>query len=72
MSGAARDSEHEALLHIVQRLSERFPDIGPEHIREIAAAEFESFEGAHVRDFVPVLVERKVKEQLRAEHASVA
>jgi len=71
MSGIASDSEHEALLHIVQRLSERFPDLGAERIREITAAEFASFEGAHVRDFVPVLVERRVQERLRAERLPV-
>jgi hypothetical protein len=64
VSNTDPDSEYEALMHVVQRLAERFPHTPEERIRALTVEEFESFDDAHVRDFVPVLVERAVAERL--------
>lgn len=52
---------------IIERLEERFPASDADHVKEIVDQEEERFAGAPVRDFVPVLVEREAREQLRAE-----
>lgn len=65
MSEGEPDSDYEALMHVVHRLSERFPKLSEQEIRDATVDEFEKYEGARVRDFVPVLVERKVAERLR-------
>jgi len=48
---------------IVDRLER--PQIESE-IRSVVECEIERFEGARVRDFVPILVERRVRSSLRA------
>jgi hypothetical protein len=53
---------------VVDRLAERFPTVDRPHIEEIVDTEATALdEGAHVRDFIPVLVEHEAKEQLRTE-----
>ncbi|MBD5785292.1 hypothetical protein IF650_03780 [Cellulosimicrobium terreum] len=51
---------------VVQRITERFPGMGAADVRAQVLAELESFGDAHVRDFVPVLVENAVMDTLRA------
>ncbi|QKJ18679.1 three-helix bundle dimerization domain-containing protein [Microbacterium hominis] len=60
------ESEYEALMHVVNRLKERFPHTAESELRELTAEEFQQFDDAHVRDFVPVLVERAVADRLHA------
>lgn len=64
------DGEAASLDHAVERLSERFPDVPRTHIEELVKEHQEQYNGAPVRDFVPVLVEHDAKKQLRAETAS--
>lgn len=62
---AAQDSPLEA---VVDRLADRFPTIERPHIADIVETEAANLEdGARVTDFIPVLVEHEVKEQLRTE-----
>ena len=56
------DEENIAVEHAADRLAERFPEVDREHIEE-----HDTFEGAPVRDFVPVLVEHDVKQKLAEE-----
>ena len=44
------------------RLSRRFPDLSEWWLHELARSAYERFRDAHVRTFVPLLVERQVQE----------
>lgn len=70
MSNTDPESEWEALMYVVQRLTERFPGVDESEIRMLAAEEFQAYETAHVRDFIPVLVERGVRQRLITLHAA--
>ncbi|SIT83452.1 three-helix bundle dimerization domain-containing protein [Microbacterium sp. RU33B] len=59
--------EDRAVAEIAERLQERFPD---KPAAEIVAAIDEaraSFDGAKVRDFVPVLIEKEAKAHLKGK-----
>jgi len=58
--------EHEgrALAEVVERLVDRFPDLPEDRIRVVASSHQE-FEGMRIRDFVPILVERHARAQLK-------
>jgi hypothetical protein len=58
--------ETKALVKVAERLSGRFPEATVEKVREIVSLVVGDFEGARVRDFVPVLVEREAAERLRS------
>jgi hypothetical protein len=49
----------------ITRLTTGFPTVPPVSVRHIVNASWNEFPGAPVRDFVPVLVERNSREQLR-------
>jgi hypothetical protein len=61
-----------AVEHAAARLSERFPHIPRERIEQLVRERHGEFEGAPVRDFVPVLVEHDVKRLLAAEAGETA
>lgn len=65
MHNAQREDELEAIMHAVQRLAAKYPHVPESEIRQLATDEFGRYDGAHVRDFVPVLVERAVAARLR-------
>ncbi|MRG60167.1 hypothetical protein GE115_09845 [Agromyces sp. CFH 90414] len=67
-SGTSRpeDSEQRSVDEVIGRLSEKYPDIDPALIQGIVAEEHEAFDGRPVRDFVPVLVEKKAKQRVKA------
>ena len=56
-----------AVEHAAERLADRFPEVPRERIEELVEQRHEEYEGAPVRDFVPVLVEHDVKKELNAE-----
>jgi hypothetical protein len=64
--GTGLNDESAALAHAAERLSDRFPDVPREEIDRLVEEHREEYDGAPVRDFVPVLVEHDVKEDLRA------
>ncbi|PZU40946.1 MAG: hypothetical protein DI573_02820 [Microbacterium sp.] len=66
MSHLDPESEYEALMHVVDRLQARYPHLTSDDLRAMTVEAFESFDSAHVRDFVPVLVERRVAERISA------
>lgn len=59
--------EHEgrALAEVVERLVDRFPDLPEDRIRAVVASTHREFEGHRIRDFVPILVERHARAQLK-------
>lgn len=69
MSRFRPENEYEALVYAVGRLAQRFPQVDEDAIMRMAAEELESLGDAHVRDFIPVLVERGVSQRLRTRAA---
>ncbi|MDR6973005.1 three-helix bundle dimerization domain-containing protein [Leifsonia shinshuensis] len=61
------NDEDLAVEHAAERLADRFPEVPREHIEELVEKRHEEFDGAPVRDFVPVLIEHDVKQELNAE-----
>lgn len=61
------DEEDRAVDQVVDRLADRFPAAGREHIAEVVDEEHHELDGNPIRDFVPVLVEHDARDRLRAE-----
>ncbi|MGO4298934.1 three-helix bundle dimerization domain-containing protein [Leifsonia sp. RAF41] len=61
------DEEDIAVEHAAERLAERYPEVPRQRIDELVEKHYEQFDGAPVRDFVPVLIEHDVKQVLNAE-----
>nr|WP_243847214.1 DUF3562 domain-containing protein [Microbacterium ulmi] len=70
VSSTNPDNEYEALIHIIRRLGDRYPAVEDDVVLEIVAEELERFDGARLRDYVPLLVERRLRERLRSAHAA--
>lgn len=63
-----RASEEDiAVEHAAERLAERYPDVPRDRIDQLVEKHHEEFDGAPVRDFVPVLIEHDVKQELNAQ-----
>ena len=58
--------EAEALGQVVSRLRRVFPELSEEEIQRAVHGTYLDFENAKIRDFVPVLVEHAVRNDLRA------
>ena len=56
--------ERETLHRIVERLLPRFPELPAEYVEAAVVGRYRDFEHSRVRDFVPVLVERRAREDL--------
>ena len=56
-----------AVERAADRLADRYPQVPRERIDELVEKHHEEFDGAPVRDFVPVLIEHDVKQELNAE-----
>ncbi len=52
---------------VTHDLSTRFPEYQSETLEALVAAEFSRRSGVPVQDFVPVFVERALRERLRAD-----
>ncbi|MGZ8803728.1 MAG: three-helix bundle dimerization domain-containing protein [Microbacterium sp.] len=50
---------------ITERLTARFPDKPEATVRQFVAEAYDELEGAKVRDFVEVLVEKQAKKRLK-------
>jgi hypothetical protein len=64
--GRGPDAERAAKDRLLDRLTQAFPDIPKDAITRAVEMRYQDFEGSPVRDFIPVLVERSVKQQLAA------
>jgi hypothetical protein len=56
--------ERKALTHLVERLTERFPEVPGHVVEDVVAGEYQDYADAPIRDFVPVLVEHSAVEKL--------
>lgn len=61
------DAEFDSLRKAVHTLGEEFFTVPPAEIAALVAAEHRRYAGRPVRDFVPMLVERAVRAQLRGQ-----
>ena len=62
--------ESRALEHLHVRLCARFPDVPVAQVQRMITDAHEQYDGRPIRDFIPVLVEREVREQLRSGQAA--
>jgi hypothetical protein len=46
------------------RLQSRFPELDPDIVSEVVDRAYHEFDGANVRDFVPILVEKHARDLL--------
>ncbi len=60
------EEEDRLISAATERLVTRFPDIPESVVLDILGSARRSFDTASIRDFVPLFVERKTKEQLEA------
>ena len=51
---------------VVNRLRHRFPHLPPEHVSTVVRESHRELDEAVVRDFVPILVEKRAREILQA------
>ena len=72
MSRTNPQTEFEALLYLSERLHARFPDVDESALFALIAEELESFDGARLRAYVPVLVEHSVLRRLTSSHGKAA
>jgi hypothetical protein len=59
------DDDSRAMNEVANRVAEQFPDVDRDAIRRQVEQRLTSYDNAAVRDFVHVLVEHEVVEQLR-------
>lgn len=64
MAPDQREKEHDALLAVVSRLRGAFPDAADGDIERAVRGTYNSFAEAKIRDFVPILVEHAVRDDL--------
>lgn len=58
MSGVNRAEEQRLMAQVLARLSDEFPYMPDHVVTETVAAAYRRFEGARIREFVPLFVER--------------
>ncbi|MBW0272688.1 hypothetical protein ATM97_21150 [Nocardia sp. MH4] len=56
--------EDQQLDEVIERLTIRYPTVAPAEIADIVRRTHDQFARAHVRDFVPLLVEHHVQDAL--------
>ncbi len=59
-----RLNEARELERVVTRLQDSYPTLAPEQVRTAVSVAVHAFDGAPVRHFVPLLVERMARESL--------
>lgn len=61
------EDETKAVTSVVERLAQSFPQVTTDEVQHVVHQSHEQFAGNPIRDFVPVLVERMAREDLRAK-----
>ncbi|MDT5218229.1 MAG: hypothetical protein QOF15_334 [Mycobacterium sp.] len=64
MNERPRISEQTQIAGIERRLIQQFPDVVPDHVDAVVRQEHARFEASPIRDFIPLLVEKRVRQQL--------
>jgi hypothetical protein len=65
-----KEREADALRHTTERLRLQFPDRSSNEIDSAVNDRYSDFDSAVIRDFVPVLVERSVRNRLAAQRSA--
>lgn len=60
-------TEQSAMTDLIERLAGQFPELSRDEIESAVHGRYAQFEESRIRDFVPVLVERAVREDMRNE-----
>jgi hypothetical protein len=58
--------EEAAISQVIDRLRRKFPELTEEDVHRAVHGHYDVFKGAPIRDFVPVLVENVVRNDLQA------
>jgi hypothetical protein len=66
LDGPAPAAEAQAVGRVAEALRTRFPQVPAEAIAAKVRSAHDEFAGAPIREFVPVLVERRVRAELAA------
>jgi hypothetical protein len=61
------EDETRAVTEVSHRLVASFPDVAPDVIDDTVHASHDQFAGSPIRDFIPVLVERIAKSNLKTQ-----
>lgn len=64
-SGRLRHGEEAAVRNVIKRLREQFPELDCDTVARSVHGRYAELGDAPVRDFIPVLVERGAREQLK-------
>lgn len=56
--------ETRVLTHVSERLSNRFPGVSRQRVTDVVASKYHEFDGARIRDFLEILVERDAADLL--------
>jgi hypothetical protein len=62
--GRGREAEETAIRRLMERLTQVFPEVPEAEIARAVQGRYHDFDDSPVRDFVPVLVERSVRQHL--------
>jgi hypothetical protein len=57
-------SEEARIAQVIERLSDTYPEVPPEQVTATVNAALAHFNAAPLRDYVPLLVERRVRNEL--------
>jgi len=58
------EDELRSVEQVVERLSAKFARIPSQRVSEVVSATYHEFDGAPIRDFVPIMVERSATDRL--------
>ena len=59
------EDRNKTIEHISARVAQRHPAVQPDAIARAVEETYSHYDGSPIRDFVPVLVERSVNQDLR-------
>ena len=62
-------SERIVIEQLVDRLKSSYPDVSPETVAMVVQDNHAEFDGRPVRDFIPLLVERRARRELTSSGA---
>jgi hypothetical protein len=66
-----KDENEERVVHkVVDTLTGEFPQLPTDHLASVVRESVSEFSGRPVRDFIPVLVTKKVRSRLRGSGTS--
>lgn len=65
VTGGVSAEERDRVNEVAKRLRERFPTVPAEHVAGAVAQAHRELDSARLREFVPVLVEKRARDLLR-------